>query len=492
MKGFTLSLFYFIIWWFIVFPSVDENENIYSSLERQTTTHQDDIMVKIKNNLNIDEYNMINMVSDTVNSSQDFFYTQDLKKICHAEVNEFIWKYPIINSDDDDSSEEEQIFKFRTINDGINFSSLSWYLESINGINIVEMKPGTNMHQIQFWVLIKEQTISLSQLNPTYPEISGFQILQFITNLAFQCEFFIHVLDLSEISQIYSALYDKSYYEYHFEGINDLNQNFLFKKIIVNNTHKFLNCFEEKITGRNSMRYLSQLFYKNIQTCENSFISVEFCPITFETHNIFYKKGFKVCIDWSPIGGFPGRTNLPFSDLSHFFEITSENKTPILKNKKSSNINNFVKLNLELNKKVIKTYDEIKIQIFDTSFLMGLFSKIFRLCWLELKEQKSDPNPEDIFKIYLRPCVIPNINRFLKYYTNVNYSPVPIKKKDKKRFHLFFGKRSKSFDNSTKIPFDNSTTTPKKIKTSKGVTFSTPLKKSKTNANGHLVFNFTK
>jgi len=235
---------------------------------------------------------------------------------------------------------------------------------------------------------------------------------------------------------------------------------------------------------------LSQLFYQNIQACENAFVSVEFCPITFETQQIFYRKSIKICIDWSPIGGFPRES----SPLDQRFQILPEDITRILmkKKQKSPNINNFVKLNLELNKKVIKTYDEIKIQIFDTSFLMGLFSKIFRLCWLELKEQKSDPNPEDIFKIYLRPCVIPNINRFLKYYTNVNYSPVPIKKKDKKRFHLFFGKRSKSFDNSTKIPFDNSTTTPKKIKTSKGVTFSTPLKKSKTNANGHLVFNFTK
>ena len=68
---------------------------------------------------------------------------------------------------------------------------------------------------------------------------------------------------------------------------------------------------------------------------------------------------------------------------------------------------------------MIKTYDEIKTQIFDLSFLMELFSNIFELCFFELEKQKSDPNPEDIFKLYLRPCVIPNINLFLRYYTGV-------------------------------------------------------------------------
>jgi hypothetical protein len=50
---------------------------------------------------------------------------------------------------------------------------------------------------------------------------------------------------------------------------------------------------------------------------------------------------------------------------------------------------------------------------------MELFSKIFELCFVELEKQKSNPNPEDIFKLYLRPCVIPNINLNLKYYTEV-------------------------------------------------------------------------
>jgi len=72
-----------------------------------------------------------------------------------------------------------------------------------------------------------------------------------------------------------------------------------------------------------------------------------------------------------------------------------------------------------LDKKIIKTYDEIKTQIFDTSFLKELLSNIFELCFVQLEKQKPKPNPEDIFKLYLRPCVIPNINLFLKYYTNM-------------------------------------------------------------------------
>jgi hypothetical protein len=91
--------------------------------------------------------------------------------------------------------------------------------------------------------------------------------------------------------------------------------------------------------------------------------------------------------------------------------------TRIMKKKKQSN---FVKINWDLDNKILKTYDEIKTQIFDTSFLMKLFSNIFELCFFELEKTKSDPNPEDIFKLYLRPCVIPNINLFLKYRTDMH------------------------------------------------------------------------
>jgi len=116
----------------------------------------------------------------------------------------------------------------------------------------------------------------------------------------------------------------------------------------------------------------------------------------------------------SNIGGYPDITLF----LSQFFYITSKDITRIMNRKQRSHVN-FIKINQELNNKVIKTYEEIKTQIFNTSFLMELFSQIFKLCFFELEKQKSDPNPEDIFKLYLKPCVIPNINLFLKYYTKV-------------------------------------------------------------------------
>jgi len=159
---------------------------------------------------------------------------------------------------------------------------------------------------------------------------------------------------------------------------------------------------------------LPQLLYENIQACENAFVSVEFCPISFNTQQIFYENSFQYCIDWSSIGGFP-------KTISHFsrrFKIFSEDMTRIMNKKKQSNVN-FVKINWALDEKIIKTYDEIKTQIFDTSFLMKIFSNIFELCFFELENQTWDPNPEDIFKLYLRPCVMPNINLFLKYYTEI-------------------------------------------------------------------------
>jgi len=310
---------------------------------------------------------------------------------------------------------KKKILKFRTINDEIGYTTLTWYLESINEIDIVHMDPKTDKPQIQFYVTIDEHRIYISRVYPTYPEISGFEILQFLANLAFQCKFYIDVVDASDISNVYSALYGTSYYGYHLNGI-DLNQNFLFKKLTVKK-EIFLYCFEEqiKLVMTDSLfETLPQLFDRNIEICKNSFVSVEFCPITFGTHKIFYKNGFQNCIDWSPIAGMPGIV----LTLSNFFEITSKDITRIMKKQKQSNMN-FVKISRDLDKKIIKTYAKIKTEIFDTSFLIELFSNIFQLCFFELEKIKSDPNPEDIFKLYLRPCVIPNINLFLKYHTDI-------------------------------------------------------------------------
>jgi len=233
MKVFISSLFVFKIWWSIVIASVEDNA-IHSALGLQIT-HQGTTIKE--NDLNADEH-LTNMTSDAaIHYTQEFFYTEDLKKICHGQVNEFVWKCPTI------SDTEEKILKFHTINDK-NFSSTKiWYLKSINEIDIVEMNPKV-YNQIQFYVEIEEKSIFLSRLYPTYPEISGFEILQFLTNLAFQCKFLIHVHDASDVSIVYSTLYSKSYYGYHFKGIN-LSQNFLFKKIIVKKK-TFLDCFEKK------------------------------------------------------------------------------------------------------------------------------------------------------------------------------------------------------------------------------------------------------
>jgi len=159
------------------------------------------------------------------------------------------------------------------------------------------------------------------------------------------------------------------------------------------------------------VKTLSRLFDENIQACEHTFVPVEFCPITFNIGRIFYKNSLKFCIDWSSTGGFQDIT-LPFSNR---FEITSEDIVRIMKKTKQSNLN-FIKINRTLDKQIVKTYDKIRTQIFDIPFLMKIFSKIFELCFVELEKQKYNPNPEDIFKLYLRPCVIPNIDLFLKYY----------------------------------------------------------------------------
>jgi len=125
-------------------------------------------------------------------------------KICHNQVDKFVWKCPTI------SENEEKILTFRTLEGTFIGSSISfWYLKSINEIDIFEMDRKTYSHQIQFHINIETQKISLGRLYPTYPEFSGFEILQFITNLAFQCEFVIDIFDAADVSIIYYALYGK-------------------------------------------------------------------------------------------------------------------------------------------------------------------------------------------------------------------------------------------------------------------------------------------
>ena len=295
--------------------------------------------------------------------------------------------------------------KFGTTFDHIYSSNLVWYLKSINEIDIIKMAPRTFPdHQIEFLVSIDEQKITLNRLYPTYPKISGFEILQFIAILAFQCNFRIDVIDSSDISPVYSKLYGKTYYEYQLKG----SQKFLFQKIIVKKK-TFLDCFEEKI--RDIIENLSESFYENIKIYKNTFISVEFCPIMYDTQRIVYQKSFQYCINWSEFQSTP-------SPFVHRFRITSEDIDRMMNKKKRFNLH-FVQIFPSLDKKILKTYDQIKTQIFDTSVLMKLFSQIFELCFFELEKRKSYPNPEDIFKLYLRPCVIPNINLSLKYYTNL-------------------------------------------------------------------------
>jgi len=233
MKGCKLTLFLFIIWCSIISASIDDNlalalqsthqefETIIKEIDLNAdklviNTIEDNLVLKPQTtyqgttfqgiDLNAEE-DVINMTSDTVNYSQDFFYAEDLHKICHGQVNEFIWKCPTINEN------EEKYLKFRTIDDEINSPFLTWYLKSINNINIFEMDSMPRKHQIQFYVIINKNKIQLSRLYPSYPEISGFEILQFISNLAFECKFSIEVFDVSDISTVYFALYGNNYYE---------------------------------------------------------------------------------------------------------------------------------------------------------------------------------------------------------------------------------------------------------------------------------------
>jgi len=88
MKEFKLTLFLFTVWCSIISATMDNNSALEPHAIYQKTIIKD-------NDLNADKH-IINMTSDTINYSNEFFYTEDVQKICHAQVNEFVWKCPTI------------------------------------------------------------------------------------------------------------------------------------------------------------------------------------------------------------------------------------------------------------------------------------------------------------------------------------------------------------------------------------------------------------
>jgi len=75
---------------------------------------------------------------------------------------------------------------------------------------------------------------------------------------------------------------------------------------------------------------LSKRFHQNIQACEETFVSVELCPISFNTQRLFYETSFQHCFDWSLIGGFSGKSLPGFQR----FKITTEDIFRIMTTKK--------------------------------------------------------------------------------------------------------------------------------------------------------------
>lgn len=185
----------------------------------------------------------------------------ELRKICQQTSQSYVWKLPIANG---------KAFKFTEV--VRNGATTTWGLIHINEKR--NFNPFLFYTAISFQVKNHEKKIYLTNLYPTFPKVSGVDILQFLMALSYVCEFTLHLNDKSDISSSYRLLYGIGYYENLIKGIGikQINQDkLIFKK-------DFDKC------AKHELRNLDLLVLgieDTINSCRDEGISVHDCPVHF-------------------------------------------------------------------------------------------------------------------------------------------------------------------------------------------------------------------
>jgi len=193
-----------------------------------------------------------------------------LKKICEEKRTSYTWQLPI--GDKKALQFEELVHKGKFDL----FYQTSWELININGeANFDPFQEKTL--NISFQIRKDTKEIFIHSLYPTFPKVSGVDILQFLMSLSYVCDFSLTLKDESDISIPYRLLHGSGYYENLIKGhgVKKLtNQN----KIILKKA--FYECANHELSKLDSLRR-SALIDETLNSCQKKDISVQDCPVHF-------------------------------------------------------------------------------------------------------------------------------------------------------------------------------------------------------------------
>jgi len=191
----------------------------------------------------------------------------ELRKICQGTRKSYVWQLPIAYGKSLKFVEVTRNFgRFNSL------SQTSWELMRINGEKNFDpfQKPTIT---INFQIGKNKKEIYLKNLFPTFPKVSGVDILQFVMSLSYACDFTLSLKDASDISASYKLLYGSGYYMYFVKGIgmNTINQ----KKFILK--QNFYECTMYELRKLDPVARIDE----TLSSCRNKGISVENCPVHF-------------------------------------------------------------------------------------------------------------------------------------------------------------------------------------------------------------------
>jgi len=188
----------------------------------------------------------------------------ELRKICQGTRKSYVWELPGIG----------KTLKFALVvrKGRFNFLTQTWELIRIDGkINFDPFQKPTPT--INFQIDKDEKDIYLENLYPTFPKVSGVDILQFLMTLSYACEFTLSLTDGSDLSASYKLLYGAGFYKNLIKGIGfkTINQN----KIILKND--FYRCADYELQNLNPFSRIDE----TVNSCQEQNISVLDCPVHF-------------------------------------------------------------------------------------------------------------------------------------------------------------------------------------------------------------------
>jgi hypothetical protein len=188
----------------------------------------------------------------------------ELRKICQGTRKSYVWELPGIG----------KTLKFALVvrKGRFNFSTQTWELIRIDGkINFDPFQKPTPT--INFQIDKDEKDIYLENLYPTFPKVSGVDILQFLMTLSYACEFTLSLTDGSDLSASYKLLYGAGFYKNLIKGMGfkTINQN----KILLK--QDFYRCADYELQNLNPFSRIDE----TVNSCQEQNISVLDCPVHF-------------------------------------------------------------------------------------------------------------------------------------------------------------------------------------------------------------------